>query len=125
MSNFEKAARLKLRFNVNGNNTVEDLWDFTKEQLADYEVKLQESIEKQGKTNRFVKKNGKLAIEELKLQIVSHIIDTKITEEEESANSTAKKAKREEILSLIAEKQRDSRAKKSIEELEKELEDLN
>lgn len=124
MSIFEKASRLKLRFAINGSCTTEDLWDFSKETLAELEVKLQENVEKQGKTNRFAKKNGKLAIEELKLAIVSQIIDTKVAEEEESANATAKKAKRDEILALIAAKQKDSLAQKSIEDLQKELESL-
>lgn len=124
MSVFEKASRLKLRFPLNGNCTTEDLWDFSKETLAELEVKLAESVEKQGKTNRFAKKNGKLAIEELKLAIVSSVIDTKVAEEEESASATSKKAKRDEILALIAAKQKDSLAQKSIEDLQKELEAL-
>lgn len=124
MSIFEKASKLKLRFALNGSCTTEDLWDFSKETLAELEVKLQENVEKQGKTNRFAKKNGKLAVEELKLAIVSQIIDTKVAEEEESAHATQKKAKRDEILALIAAKQKDSLAQKSIEDLQKELESL-
>jgi len=100
---FQKASRLKLRFPLNGSATTEDLWDFSKEVLAELEVKLQENIEKQGKTNRFAKKNGKLAVEELKLAIVSQIIDTKVAEEEENADATAKKAHNQKILALIAE----------------------
>ena len=124
MSNFEKASRLKLRFSINGNNTTEELWDFSKEALADYEVSLKESIEKQGKTNRFAKKNDKLAIEELKLAIVSQIIDIKVAEEDESVNAAAKRAKRNEILSLIADKQKEEMRNKSLEDLQKELESL-
>ena len=67
MSNFEKAARIKLRFDLNGSTTVEDLFDFQKEILADYEVKLQERIEKQGKSNRFAKKKAITAADELRL----------------------------------------------------------
>jgi len=124
MSNFEKASRLKLRFSINGNNTTEELWDFSKETLADYEASLKESIEKQGKTNRFAKKNDKLAVEELKLAIVSQIIDSKVAEEDESVNAAAKRAKRNEILSLIADKQKEEMRNKSLEDLQKELESL-
>jgi len=121
---FQKASRLKLRFPLNGNCTTEDLWDFSKETLAELEVNLQTNLEKQTKTNRFAKKNNKIAIEEIKLAIVSYIIDTKVIEEEESVNASAKKAKRDEILSLIVEKQKEEMKGKSIEDLQKELESL-
>lgn len=124
---FEQIIKQKIRFvglGLSGTPTIEDLYDMSKEQLADMEVKQQENVDKYGKQNRFARKNNKLAMEELKLKAISYIIDTKVSEEEESVNISAKKAKREELLSLLAEKERDANRNKSVEEIKKELESL-
>lgn len=124
MGNFEKAARIKLRFDLNGSTTVEDLFDFQKEILADYEVKLQERIEKQGKSNRFTKKKAITAADELRLSIVSYIIDVKVAEEEESASATIKKQEKEKLLALLAKKQEDKLSNLSEEEIQAKLAEL-
>lgn len=124
MSNFEKASKVKLRFDINGNCTTEDLWDFSKEKLADYEVLLQERIEKQGKSNRFAKKKATTAADELRLAIVSHIIDIKIAEEEESAQSIIKKQEREKLLALLSKKQEEKLSELSEDEILSKLESL-
>lgn len=124
MSNFEKASRQKLRFDLNGSTASEDLWDFSKEQLANYEVVLQERIEKQGKSNRFAKKSATIEKDNLRLAIVSHIIDLKVAEEEESANATIKKQEKEELLALLAQKQKSKLAELSEEEIQARLKAL-
>ncbi len=52
------------------------------------------------------------------------VLCSELAEGEESVNAAAKKAKREEILSLIAEKQKEEMKGKSIEDLQKELENI-
>lgn len=121
---FEKASRMRLRFDINGNVACEELWDFSKEQLADYEVKLKERMEKQGKANRFAKKNDVSAKDELRLAIVSHIIDTKVAEEDEQMNAATKKQERERLLALLAKKQDEKFANLSEEEIEAKLASL-
>ena len=124
MSNFEKAAKIKLRFDLNGATSTEDLYDFSKEKLADYEVILQERIDKQGKSNRFAKKAKSIEIDSLRLAIVSHIIDLKVSEEEESANAIIKKQERDELLSLLAQKQKAKMSELTEEEIQARLEAL-
>ena len=124
MSNFEKSARIKLRFDLNGSTSTEDLYDFSKEKLADYEVILQERIDKQGKSNRFAKKAKTIEIDSLRLAIVSHIIDLKVSEEEESANAIIKKQERDELLSLLAQKQKAKMSELTEEEIQARLEAL-
>lgn len=124
MSNFEKAARIKLRFDLNGSTSTEDLYDFSKEKLADYEVILQERIDKQGKSNRFAKKAKTIEIDSLRLAIISHIIDLKVSEEEESANAIIKKQERDELLSLLAQKQKAKMSELTEEEIQARLEAL-
>lgn len=62
---------------------------------------------------------------ELKFNIVKHIIDVKLQEQEERIVAAEKKAKRQKILDLMAKKQDAELESKSYEELAKELEALS
>lgn len=126
MSIIEKGLREKLRFNVNGNNTIEDLFDFNSEILATLGGKLFEEVKKFSSDNPF-KINRKTKIQEktqLSYDVVKYIYDIKVAEEVEKVNEVNKKARRQEILATIAEKEKDLRNEKSIDELRKELENL-
>lgn len=126
MSIIEKGLREKLRFNVNGNNTIEDLFDFNSEILATLGGKLFEEVKKFSSDNPF-KTNRKTKIQEktqLSYDVVKYIYDIKVAEEVEKVNEVNKKARRQEILATIAEKEKDLRNEKSIDELRKELENL-
>lgn len=85
MEIFEKATRLKLRFQINGEITTEQLWNVKESTLIAYEEELQEQVEKFGKTSR--RKSSYKTKEqegvELKLAIVSHVLDTVIKERED------------------------------------------
>lgn len=126
MSIIEKGLREKLRFNVNGNNTIEDLFDFNSEILATLGGKLFEEVKKFSSDNPF-KINRKTKIQEktqLSYDVVKYIYDIKVAEEVEKVNEVNKKARRQEILATIAEKEKNLRNEKSIDELRKELENL-
>jgi DNA-binding ferritin-like protein len=126
MSIIEKGLREKLRFNVNGNNTIEDLFDFTSEVLATLGGKLFEEVKRFSSDNPF-KTNKKTKTQEktqLSYDVVKYIYDVKVAEEVEKINEVNKKARRQEILAIIAEKEKDLRNEKSIDELRKELESL-
>lgn len=126
MSIIEKGLREKLRFNVNGNNTIEDLFDFNSEILATLGGKLFEEVKRFSSDNPF-KINRKTKIQEktqLSYDVVKYIYDIKVAEEVEKVNEVNKKARRQEILATIAEKEKDLRNEKSIDELRKELENL-
>jgi hypothetical protein len=126
MSIIEKGLREKLRFNVNGNNTIEDLFDFNSEVLATLGGKLFEEVKRFSSDNPF-KTNKKTKTQEktqLSYDVVKYIYDVKVAEEVEKINEVNKKARRQEILAIIAEKEKDLRNEKSIDELRKELESL-
>lgn len=86
---FEKAARLKLRFNTPiGELSTEDLWELPltgrpgKANLDDLARALHQQIE-QAPTVSFVTKTQPVsAIPQLKFDIVLHIINTKLSEQE-------------------------------------------
>ena len=88
MSIIEKGLREKLRFNVNGNNTIEDLFDFNSEILATLGGKLFEEVKKFSSDNPF-KIDRKTKIQEktqLSYDVVKYIYDIKVAEEVEKVN---------------------------------------
>ena len=107
------------------NATVEDLWDLSLEQLDPIAINLSKRL-KESQTESFIKTRTKDTTElELKFNIVKHIIDVKLQEQEERTVAAEKKAKRQKILDLMAKKQDAELESKSYEELAKELEALS
>lgn len=81
---------------------------------------------RESQTESFIKTRTKDTTElELKFNIVKHIIDVKLQEQEERIVAAEKKAKRQKILDLMAKKQDAELESKSYEELAKELEALS
>lgn len=126
MNIFEQASRLKLRFNFRGNVGVEQLWDVKDSELGDlitYEEQLSEVVESYGKSPRrsASRKTKEQEMNELRLSIVSYILDTRIQEREDAAVATANKAHNQKIMDLIARKKDAELEAMSAEELEKLL----
>jgi len=122
---FEKASRKKLRFNVAsvGVLTVEDLWDLPLTQLDKLAVSLNRQIKDVGEESFIANKKVPEATQ-LSFDIVKHIIDVKIAEAETKKLAMEKKAKREKLLQIIEEKQNETDRSKSIDDLRKELAEL-
>lgn len=120
---FEKASKLKLRFNTDaGTFTAEDLWDLPLTSvgldLDDLAKDLNRKVEA-GSEKSFVCVSSKTdALTELKFDIVKHIIKVKIEEADTAKNAADNKAKKEKIMAFIARKQ-----DKDMEEME--VDDLN
>jgi hypothetical protein len=122
---FERASKYKLRFKMtNGQLSVEDLWDLSLEYLD----KLAKALNKQKKESEeesFIKKPSKAStLLNLQFDIVKHVIEVKLVEEEEAKTRAQKAAKKAQLLELIGRKELQSLESKSIEELTKELETL-
>jgi uncharacterized protein YabN with tetrapyrrole methylase and pyrophosphatase domain len=122
MNNFEKATRLRLRFETSrGNLNVEDLWRLPLVELDKLAIALNKQL-KESSEESFIKaksKDNKLL--ELRFDIVKHIIETLLSEDEEKKKAADKRAKREQLLELIAKKKNQELEGKSLEELEAEL----
>lgn len=125
MNIFEQASRLKLRFDLNGNISAEQLWEIkgsgnSLEPLISYEEHLTEIVESYGKSSRRKNSGHKTKdqeLNELRLAIVSSILDTRIKEQEEAASAAETKAHNAKIDAMIAEKQDQQLANLSVEEL--------
>jgi cytochrome P450 len=120
MNIFEAASRKKLRFDFNGQISVEQLWSATMPSLTDYEQQLTEVVEGYGKATRRSRKAKTVAQEqnELRLDIVTHILDVREAEQVEAETAQANKAHNQKILELIQGKKENELQGKSIEELE-------
>ena len=127
-SMFEKAARLKLRFqSPKGLLSVEDLFDLPltsqtgKTNLDDIARTLHSQVKSDDNIS-FVTPAQK-ASEELVLafEIVKHVITTKIAERDAAAEAKAKADKKQKIMNLIEQKKDDALSAQSIDELMAQL----
>lgn len=123
---FVAATRQKLRFPSNrGNVGVEDLWDLSLDELDT----IAKGINKQAKDSTeesFVKKvtvaDKKLTA---RLDVVVFIINTKLEEEEKRKTAAERRAKRNQLLELISQKENDAMSRKSIASLRAELDKVD
>lgn len=128
---FDKASRLKLRFSTQkGLVTVEDLWDLPLSSTTNNAANL-DDIAKDLFTQlkdtsiSFVKKEQKCSeVIKLKFDVVKHVIDTKLAEQEAAEVKAVNKEKKQQLLALIAQKENDKLAGTSLEELRKMVDDL-
>lgn len=124
MANFEIASREKYRFPWNGLISVEDLWDLSAVQLDRiYKTLNKGRKEIQEESLLEVSRNKEDETLENMIDIVRYIFNAKKEEEKERKEVAAKRAKKERIKEIIAEKQDASLANLSIEELQRLLEE--
>lgn len=128
---FEYAARSKLRFaSVRGELTVEQLWDVPLRSKDDFNLnsvaKAANRALKEISEESFVETSK--TIEHLRreaaLEIVKHVIDTKLAEESAAKNRAEKKQEKEKLLKILAEKQDGKLSELSERELEKRIKAL-
>lgn len=126
---FEQATREDLMFQLPvGELNVQALWKLkpTKrngklvDDLAIYEQDLQEQLSKFNGVRRrgSIAKTQEQNTLELKLAIVSHILDVREAEEELAKQEASKKIHNDKIMALIAKKQEDKLGDLSVEELQ-------
>lgn len=123
MNIFEQASRDKLRFDLHGQISTEQLWDAKLDTLILYEEGLAETVESYGKSTR--RKAGRKTKDqetsELRLAIVTAVLDTRIKEQEEAKEALQNKAHNQKIMDLIAAKQDEELKSMSAEDLRKLL----
>lgn len=120
---FEKASRTKLRFPYKGMCSMEDLWDLPVEELDSIYSTLcakQESTKKASLLSTRTKENS---VVDLQIDIVKHIVEVKLQEAEKRAAAKERKAQRDKIMAHIAQKQDADLDAKSLEDLQKMLDE--
>jgi len=123
---FEKASREGIRFESSkGNLTVEDLWCLplssrNGSNLDSIATGLYCKLKEENTTSFVVKAKKADEILQLKFDVVKHIIDVRLAEEDAAEKIKADRQKKQRIMAIIAEKEDQSLMGKSLEEL-KEL----
>jgi hypothetical protein len=127
---FEKASRLKLRFNTpKGVLAVEDLWDLPLSSartvsLDDLAKALNRAL-KESEEESFVAKASKKNEElQLSFDVVKHVIAVKLAERDAESKRLEAKEKKERILAIIADKQDEQLKSATLEELQNMVADL-
>ena len=120
MNIFETAVRGKYRFkHANGKLTVEQLWELNVESLNEIYMDLHRQLKKEQVESLLQTRTATDEVVEIKLEILKHIVQTKLQEakakEEEKANADRRKL----ILGIIADKENKALLDMDIEELKK------
>lgn len=124
---FERVTRQAVRFQLpqgftpSGLLTIEQLWKVNKESLVAYEELLQDEVEKYGKPGRRRAsiKTSEQELTELKLAIVTHILDVKESEQVNAQLEAQKAEHNAKIDRIMARKKDADMENMSMEELAK------
>lgn len=124
MNIFEEATRKALRYDVaQGNVDTEDLWVLPMPTLDTIAKKLNKAIKEVGEES-FIEMSRVDPRISLAFKVVKHVIKVRLEEKENEKNAVIRKARKEHILSIMANKQNTQDNEKSMEDLQKELDQL-
>lgn len=122
---FETATRNKYRFPYRGQISVEDMWDLSVTELD----KIFKTLNKQAKTAQeeslLETKTKEDETIENQIAIVRHIVFVKQKEANDRLREKERKAQKQRIMEIMADKEDEDLKSKSTEELRKMLEELD
>lgn len=122
---FEVATRSKYRFPYRGQISVEDMWDLPVTELD----KIFKTLNKQVKTSQeeslLETKSKEDEVLETQIEIVRHIVSIKQQEANEKLREKERKVQKQRIMEIMADKQDEALKGKSIDELQKMLDELD
>jgi hypothetical protein len=122
---FEQATRQKRRFKSNrGLLTTEDLWDLPLEELDSIAISLFKVLKDEDEVSFIKERKDELFSVKLNFDVVKHIIDTRLAEQQAEKSRADLKQREQKLLRLIEMKQEEKLQSKSEEELWAELESL-
>lgn len=124
MDIFKRASREKLRFETSkGVLSAEQLWDLPQSGLASAIKNVKKILQKDNDDDLNFLDDAKVVdkVNQLRFEILKDVYLTKKTEAEEARNKVAIKEHNEEILALIAEKEKSEMKEKGIDDLKKML----
>jgi chemotaxis signal transduction protein len=129
MDNFEKASRLKLRFETaKGFLAIEDLWDLPLRgngtSLNSLAKNLNRKIKDEGEEDFVSPSTRANEVLGLQFDLVKHVIEIRLAEAEAAAQVREKKEKKQKLLEIISKKQDAALEQTPVEDLEKMLAEL-
>ena len=124
MNLFEYAVRNKLRFPYKGMVTVEDLFDLPVKELDKIYKTLKKEIKTETEESLLVEMNEKEVELSNKVEIVKTIVFEKLEEAKKQKERIEKKAAREKLLAIRAEKENEALRNQSLDELDRMIAEL-
>lgn len=124
MNIFEQATRQKVRFNCKGVIGVEDLWDLPLTKLNEIYRELNKKLKDTKEDSLLETKSSADETLELQIDILKHIVSIRLEENKAKQAAVERKAQKQKILSILAEKDDIDLRGKSKEDLEKMLAEL-
>lgn len=121
---FEFATRSKMRFPFKGQISVEDLWDLRVEDLDTVFKTLNKQIKQTKEESLLATKTTEDTILDTKIAIVKYIFDVKVQEANARLIEKERKEQKQKIMSILATKQEQELQNKSVEELQKMLDEI-
>lgn len=122
---FEMATRKKFRFPFKGMISVEDLWELSVQNLDTVFKALNAEAKQAKEESLLATKSAEETILDAKIEIVKHIVKTKLDEAAERQKAAEKREQKHRLQELIANKQDEALQGKSIEELQAMLSALD
>jgi len=121
---FIKASREKMRFPFKGLATVEDLWDLSVTELDKIYKSLNAKAKQAQEESLLEVKTSEDEELAVQIEIIKYIVSVKLEEKKAVEMAKERKEQKQKIMSILASKQDEALQGKSIEELEKMLDEL-
>lgn len=121
---FEFALKNKVRFPYKGLVSVEDLWDLSVRDLDGIFKTLNAQVKKSQEESLLATKTKEDETLSVQIEIVKHIVKTKLDEAETAKQNKELKEKKQKIMEMIAEKKDEALRSASVEELQAMLDNL-
>lgn len=121
---FEFALKNKVRFPYKGLVSVEDLWDLSVRDLDGIFKTLNAQVKKSQEESLLATKTKEDETLAIQIEIVKHIVKTKLDEAETAKQSKELKEKKQKLMEMIAEKKDEALRNASVEELQAMLDNL-
>lgn len=123
MNVFEYATRRKVRFPFKGQVSTEDLWDLSLENLDSIYKTLKAQVKAEQGESLLRKASPNDELLDVQIEIVTHIVNVKLAEREARQKDRERRERNARIKEIIAQKQDADLQSKSVEELEKMLDE--
>nr|DAJ47664.1 MAG TPA: hypothetical protein [Caudoviricetes sp.] len=121
---FEYATRNKVRFPFKGQISVEDLWDLRANDLDTVFKTLNRQVKQSKEESLLTTKTAEDTVLDIQIAIVKHIFDIKMQEANARLLDKEHKAQKQKIMAILANKQELELQNKSVDELQKMLEEI-
>ena len=121
---FEFATRSKMRFPFKGQISIEDLWDLRVEDLDTVFKSLNKQVKQTKEESLLSTKTTEDTILDTQIAIVKYIFDVKVQETNARLLEKERKEQKQKIMSILATKQEQELQNKSVEELQKMLNEI-